>query len=125
MADLRSANLHKASLYLTVFAEMDLSEVIGLDTCMHFGPSILDHRTLMQSGTLPLEFLRGCGLPDSLIEYIPSLLAAGPAIQFYSCFISYSTEDEEFAERLHADLQNKRCPMLVCTARHASWKKSP
>ena len=32
-------------------------------------------------------------------------------IQHYSCFISYSTKDQEFAERLHADLQNKgvRC----------------
>ena len=32
-------------------------------------------------------------------------------IEFYSCFISYSTHDQEFAERLHADLQAKgvRC----------------
>ena len=32
-------------------------------------------------------------------------------IEFYSCFISYSTKDQEFAERLHADLQAKgvRC----------------
>jgi TIR domain len=31
--------------------------------------------------------------------------------QFYSCFISYSIKDQEFAERLHADLQAKgvRC----------------
>ena len=31
--------------------------------------------------------------------------------QFYSCFISYSVKDEDFAARLHADLQNKgvRC----------------
>jgi len=43
------------------------------------------------------------------IDYLPSLLKQ--PIQFYSCFISYSTEDQEFAERLHADLQNKavRC----------------
>jgi TIR domain len=29
----------------------------------------------------------------------------------YSCFISYSSRDQDFAERLHADLQNKgvRC----------------
>ena len=29
----------------------------------------------------------------------------------YSCFISYSSKDQDFAERLHADLQNKgvRC----------------
>jgi hypothetical protein len=37
-------------------------------------------------------------------------LIANP-IDFYSCFISYSSEDQEFAERLHADLQAKgvRC----------------
>ena len=29
------------------------------------------------------------------------------AIQHYSCFISYSTKDQEFAARLHADLQKK------------------
>jgi len=36
---------------------------------------------------------------------------AGTPIEFYSCFISYSTKDQEFAERLHADLQAKgvRC----------------
>jgi len=44
-----------------------------------------------------------------LIEYLPSLL--NQAIQHYSCFISYSAKDQDFAERLHADLQNKgvRC----------------
>jgi hypothetical protein len=36
---------------------------------------------------------------------LPSLL--NQPIQFYSCFISYSTKDQEFAERLHADLDNK------------------
>jgi hypothetical protein len=32
-------------------------------------------------------------------------------IQFYSCFISYSHKNEDFAQRLYADLQNKgvRC----------------
>ena len=37
-------------------------------------------------------------------------LVANP-IEVYSCFISYSTKDQEFAERLHTDLQNKnvRC----------------
>ena len=49
------------------------------------------------------------GLPDKLIEYLPSLL--DQAIQHYSCFISYSSQDDEFAHRLHADLQDKgvRC----------------
>jgi hypothetical protein len=58
---------------------------------------------------LPISFLRGCGLPEPFIEYLPSLI--GSAIQFYSCFVSYSAIDQVFAERLHADLQNKgvRC----------------
>ena len=40
---------------------------------------------------------------------MPSLL--GEPVQFYSCFISYASKDQVFAERLHADLQNKgvRC----------------
>ena len=35
----------------------------------------------------------------------------GQAIEFYSCFISYSSRDDEFARRLHADLQDNgvRC----------------
>ena len=93
------------------------------------GPSILDHRTLAKSGPLPLAFLRGCGLLDWQIEaaklnignlsnhevddivYKIATLRYGQPIQFYSCFISYSTQDREFAERLHADLQNNgvRC----------------
>ena len=36
---------------------------------------------------------------------------AGVAFEFYSAFISYSTKDHAFAERLHADLQQRavRC----------------
>jgi hypothetical protein len=64
---------------------------------------------LQRSGQLPLAFLRGVGLPDTLIEYLPSLL--NHAIQHYSCFISYSSKNDEFVHRLHADLQDKgvRC----------------
>jgi hypothetical protein len=40
-----------------------------------------------------------------LIDYLRSLL--NQPIQYYSCFISHSTKDQEFAERLHADLDNK------------------
>src|SRR5262245_12241432 len=75
----------------------------------HFGPSYLDYLTIAESWPLPLAFLRGCGLSDALIDYLPSLLQQ--AIQFYSCFISYSTKDQEFAARLHDNLQGKgvRC----------------
>jgi uncharacterized protein YjbI with pentapeptide repeats len=108
-AKLGRANLFHIVLYGTVFGDTDLTAVLGLETCRHDGPSTLDHRTLAKSGLLPLAFLRGCGLPDSLIDYLPSLL--NEPFQFYSCFISYASQDRAFAERLHADLQNKgvRC----------------
>ena len=109
LASATEADFTEAILAETVLADVDLSGTRGLESCKHHGPSILDHRTFAKSGKLPIEFLRGCGLPDSLIDYLPSLL--GDAIQFYSCFISYSSKDQDFAERLHADLQDKgvRC----------------
>jgi hypothetical protein len=108
-ANLRGANLSGAILFETIFGNTDLSDAIGLETCVHWGPSVIDFRTLEKSKSLPLTFLRGVGLPDALIDYLPSLL--NQAIQYYSCFISYSAKDDDFAKRLHADLQNKgvRC----------------
>jgi TIR domain/Pentapeptide repeats (8 copies) len=108
-ATLSGADLSGAALLHTVFGATTLTEVKGLNHCRHDGPSFIDFRTLRNSGPLPTAFLRGAGLPDNLIEYLPSLL--NEAIQFYSCFISHSGKDQAFAERLHADLQSKgvRC----------------
>jgi|RhiMetdeSRZDD1v2_1073273.scaffolds.fasta_scaffold63521_4 TIR domain-containing protein/pentapeptide repeat protein len=113
-ADLSRANLSEADLsevwlYGTVFGDINLTTVQGLETCVHRGPSALDHLTLARSGSLPLVFLRGCGLPDALIDNLPALL--NEPFQFYSCFISHASKDHAFAERLYADLQNKgvRC----------------
>ena len=128
-SNLTMANLSEARLLNTIFGETNLTDVEGLETCDHRGPSTLDHRTLAKSGPLPLAFLRGCGLNDWEIEvtklYDQSLtssqvtdildrihtLRTDPWIQFYSCFISYASKDHAFAERLYADLQNKgvRC----------------
>ena len=104
-ANLLKANLTEAVLEETLFGATTLSEVKGLDQCRYAGPSIVDFRTLKNSGPLPIAFLRGVGLPDNLIDYLPSLL--NEAIRHYSCFISYASKDQTFAERLHADLQNK------------------
>jgi hypothetical protein len=81
----------------------NLADVKGLETCHYWAPSSIDFQTLQQSGPLPLSFLRGIGLPDKLIDYLPSLL--NQPIQFYSVFISYSHADKSFARRLHNKLQ--------------------
>ena len=66
-------------------------------------------RSSVRKGRIPEIFLRGVGLPDEWITYIPSLV--GDGIQFFSCFISYSSSDKPFAVRLHDALQSKgiRC----------------
>jgi hypothetical protein len=108
-ANLREANLSRAILRETIFANIDMRKTSGLGECRHVGPSLIDFRTLSVSENLPISFLRGCGLPNNLIDYLPSL--NGEARTYYSCFISYSSKDQVFADRLHADLQSNgvRC----------------
>jgi hypothetical protein len=94
----------------TTFANVDLSGVKGLETVYHSGPSSIGIDTIYKSkGKIPHVFLRGAGVPEVFITYMESLNFTG--IEFYSLFISYSTLDQTFAERLHADLQDKgvRC----------------
>ena len=107
--DFSGTDMTKANLGGTIIVDVDLSDCVGLAQCEHHGPSNIDFQTLQRSTRLPLAFLRGVGLPDSLIDYLPSLL--NQAIQLYSCFISYSAKDDEFVRRLHADLQDRgvRC----------------
>jgi hypothetical protein len=109
-ASLRGADLESAYVGRTVFANVDLSETKGLDGVEHVGPSSIGLDTIYRSGgNISEAFLRGCGVPDNFITFAKSL--AGSALEFYSCFISYSTKDEDFAHRLYADLQARgvRC----------------
>jgi uncharacterized protein YjbI with pentapeptide repeats len=114
----------------TIIGDTDLSDSIGLEKTEHAGPSTIGGDAIRESkGKIPIEFLRGCGLSDLEIESAklaaPGLdpeqvtqityeiyrLYCDQPIQFYSCFISYNSNDQKFAQRLHDDLQNKgvRC----------------
>lgn len=109
-ANLDKADLNRAILGWTIFGDIDLSEVKGLETVKHWGPSEIGINTLFNSkGQISEAFLRGAGVLEILITYLPSML--GQAIQYYSCFISYVSKDTAFAKRLHADLQQEgvRC----------------
>lgn len=108
-SNLSYSDFEDALFGLTMLGHTDLSNASGLDSCTHARPSFIDPQTIIISGELPIEFLRGCGVPDEFITYVRSLVSH--PIQFYSCFISYSSKDQDFAERLYADLQNRgvRC----------------
>jgi TIR domain/Pentapeptide repeats (8 copies) len=109
-ADLTGADFTRARSAWTVFGDMDLSTVRGLDTIEHSGPSTIGIDTLYRShGNIPEAFLRGTGTPEEFITYIKSLVER--PFEFYSCFISYSHIDQSFARRLHDQLQGRgiRC----------------
>ncbi|MDQ3743944.1 MAG: toll/interleukin-1 receptor domain-containing protein [Acidobacteriota bacterium] len=108
-ASLSGADFTDARLDFTTLADTDLSEVKGLETVRHVGPSSIGVDTLYNSaGKIPEAFLRGCGIPDDFIAFIPSHFGVQQAIQFYSCFISYSTQDEEFARRLYSRMRDEK-----------------
>lgn len=105
---LKKADFKNARCWTTAFSNVDLSEVVGLEEAIHTGPSSVDMSTLFNSGmAIPKIFLRGVGLPDHFIDYLPSLLTSDYAIQFYSCFISYSTRDESFARHLYKHMTDE------------------
>jgi TIR domain/Pentapeptide repeats (8 copies) len=109
-ADLADAELSNARLWRTLFADVDLSTVKGLDTVKHIGPSYIDLSTIARShGTLPDVFLRGAGVADAIIDSLHPLVSR--PTDYATCFISYSHEDQSFADQLYADLQSNgvRC----------------
>jgi uncharacterized protein YjbI with pentapeptide repeats len=119
-ARLMSTNLTAANLEFTEFkgsrfcstnlGNVDLSQSKSLETVQHIGPSTLGIDTLLNSkGRIPTIFLRGCGLPDDFIAFLPSF--TNQPFEYYTCFISYSSADKQFARQLHDRLQGKgiRC----------------
>ena len=129
-SDLTSANLTDTDFVgarwgYTTASNVDLSSAHNLERIVHSGPSTLGVDTLrLSQARIPDTFLRQCGLSDWEIEsaklYNPDLtpsqiadiqdrmfhLRAGGVIQYYSCFISYSSQNQDFARRLHDSLQD-------------------
>jgi uncharacterized protein YjbI with pentapeptide repeats len=88
-----------------VIADCDLREALDLDTVSHFGPSTIGIDTILRSeGNIPISFLKGCGVPEKVIN---TLLPLASGQKFYSCFISFNSKDEVFTKKLKEDLKNK------------------
>lgn len=100
---------YDAIFQATTIVNTDLSQAVGLETVKHKSYSQLGIETIYLSGDkIPTSFLLGCGLPESFITQIHSLIGAIEPFQYHSCFISYSTKDEEFAQRLHSRLRDAK-----------------
>jgi uncharacterized protein YjbI with pentapeptide repeats len=105
-SDLSETDFAEASVFMTVFADTRLTHLKGVERLRRPYGLYLDIQTFFRSGGLPESLLRAAEIPEEFITYAASL--AGTAIEYYSCFLSYSSQDDEFARRLHADLQARK-----------------
>jgi TIR domain-containing protein/pentapeptide repeat protein len=124
-AKLKGADLSNAICSQTLFTGVDLSQVKGLDLIVHQAPSTVGVDTLFQSkGKIPETFLRRCGVPDALIKNLPSLIGSMEPIQFYSCFISHSSKDQPFADRLYSRMVQEKLRVWYAPADMRGGRKS-
>ena len=87
------------------FIRTKITKIKGINTVVFAGACSTDFDTISLSWPAPISFLRGCRLPDNLIDYLPSLL--NQPIQFYSCFVSHADKNREFVDRLYNDMQGE------------------
>ena len=118
-ANLTRTNFADSSCRETIFSGVDLSQTIGLDHVRHNGPNCIGSDTLSRSdGRIPEIFLRGCGLssweilsshlhktgltPTRFVQIqydILDLWMKGKEM-INGCFVSYSSKDADFVEKL-------------------------
>src|SRR5260221_1469946 len=74
-ANLNGADFTNAEMAGTALGDRDLRVVKGLEAVKHRSPSPLSINTIyLSGGDIPEVFLRGTGVPDSMIEYMRSLV---------------------------------------------------
>ena len=102
MAELEETNLLQVKLGWNTLGNIDLSTVQSLETASHSGPSTIGIDTVVKSkGKIPKVFLRAAGVPENII----GSFRTWSHTEYNSCFISYSSKDQQFVEMLYMDLQ--------------------
>ncbi len=108
-ADLESAILMNALFGLTRFVNCDLSNIIGLDSARHSGPSTLGLDTVARSrGMMPVKFLEQAGVAAPLLAAQDAM--RGAARSYPTVLIVASAEDCELAGRLRSGLVAAQIP---------------
>ncbi len=98
---LRGCDFGGASLNRTIFSDVNLSLAQGLEDAIHERPSQITFSTLVQSrGVLSRSFFSKCRVPEEILRSVPVSSPLHTPRYYDSCFISHSSEDAEFAEKL-------------------------
>jgi hypothetical protein len=111
-ANLYGANFTGAVCGSTTLINCNLEQCQGLTSVVHKSPSNIDIDTLINSkGDIPKVFLIGAAVPKSILNALEP--RQNGENQYYRCFMSYSSIDEEFAARLHKDLEATGMPCWI------------
>lgn len=111
------ANMSDARLSGTTLNNIDLSRVQNLGHARHFSQSTIGVDTLFKSnGAIPDEFLRGAGI-NPIVQHLLIGNTKSKTDAFYrwveapitldNCFISYSTVDKRFVDKLQSALNDR------------------
>jgi hypothetical protein len=107
-AQVDEVNFAASRCLTTAFSDVDLTHAVGLASVTHEGPSSIDSSTLLRSRGPEAEgFFFSAGVPLALIAAARRLSMSGPALQFNSVFISYSSEDTVIAEKIYDALRSR------------------
>lgn len=109
-ANFTGAHFAGSSVGYTVFQDCDLRLAQGLDQVRHDAPSTIGLDTIYRSGgTIAASFLTEAGLPPTVAAFQVAISGEPPVLG--DCFIACSDQDDEFAQALKSDLQNRgvRC----------------
>lgn len=67
--ELNGTRFYGATMGCTILGNLDLSSCFGLDRICHAMPSTVGIDTIVRSkGKIPEEFLRGCEVPETIID---------------------------------------------------------
>ena len=102
-ADLAHTNVEGATFDRTMLASNYMHQVINFDKANIEGHISVSMDNLTYSSGMQLEMLiKNADIPEEYARHILSLLIES---EYYSCFISYSSSDSDFVERLSGDLE--------------------
>ena len=97
------ANLKNALFGFTSLDSID--GALNLESVIHGAPSRFSANFLLDK-TIPDSFLEGIGVPRNLVENLSSFREGSP-INLNSCFISYSSANQDFSQRLFERLKSE------------------
>ena len=112
---LNSTSLSGAVCGVTIFANCDLTRVIGLEDVRHSGPSMISLDTLSRSkGQVPARFLEGAGVAPVLIAAQDAIRLSGTT--YTRVLLLGSENDAEFAAKVRSSLADAQVPSWIIAA---------